>query len=153
MIGTLTIHCFDPLVTSCHWTQRRNKETLAIKLNTTDYELLKAGHHATSLPVSSKMPSAQWMLNVCWTNEQTSPWMNKHNFTLPAYNPMCGIYCPRVLPLLFYPSECKRIKISYRFLPPLILLNFCFHELLSSSTGYFTIYSNLTTVIGKRLIL
>lgn len=62
-------------------------------------------------------------------------------------------YYFRVLPLLFYVNECKHVyKIFHGFLPYLFSLNLCFHELLSSSTGYFTLYSSLNFVIEKRLI-
>lgn len=58
MIGTLTVHCFDPLVTVTIELKKGIRK-LGIKLNMIDNELLKAGHYTfiPPLPVPSTMPS------------------------------------------------------------------------------------------------
>lgn len=133
-----TVHCFDHLIKAI-----KPKERI-IKLWGLNWAWLsmssvKAGHHASfapPLPVPSTIPGMWQMLNICGINEWMSAWMNKHNFTHPEYDPICGMCCFRVLPLLFYFNECKPVyKSFHRFLPHLFLLNFCFHELLSNSMG------------------
>lgn len=67
--------------------------------------------------------------------------MNETQFHMIEYGPICRICFFRVLPLLFYLNECKHVyKIFHGFFPHLFSLNVCFHELLSSAGGYFTVY-------------
>lgn len=60
MMGTLSVHCFDPLIKFTIELKKGIKK-LGIQLNMIDCELLEAGHHTVSppSPVPCPVPSKQ----------------------------------------------------------------------------------------------